>query len=150
MRWSRTGAVGVTMKWRGAHRPPVGERRRQPARRDLLLAQIGNPHEAAGGIRLELQQGADLVGCQVSGDSRILWLCGGLRVGSDRRRQRRSASSCCGAILRKLRRAGEWSRFDMVAPADASKTRGIEWNSVGGFRAADAGRQADAKVERRL
>ncbi len=57
---------------RGPHRPPVGKRRRQTAGRDRLRAQIGNPHEPAGGVRLELQQGANLVGSELIGHARIL------------------------------------------------------------------------------
>jgi TP901-1 family phage major tail protein len=52
---------------RRAQRAPVGEGCRQAARRDRQVALIGLAHEAAGLIRLELEQGLDLLAVTVSG-----------------------------------------------------------------------------------
>src|SRR5262249_58416137 len=57
---------------RGPQRSPVGKGWRQTAGRDRLRAEVAHPHEPAGGMRLELQQGANLVGGELIGHPRIL------------------------------------------------------------------------------
>jgi hypothetical protein len=51
---------------REAQRPFVGKGRRQSARGKNMFAHESEPHEAAGGMRLELQKPADILRTQVS------------------------------------------------------------------------------------
>jgi len=46
-------------------RPPIGKWRRQASWCDSLLTHERNPNESAGGVRLELQQPAKVVGGQI-------------------------------------------------------------------------------------
>jgi hypothetical protein len=45
--------------------PSVGERWRQPVRRNSSLAHKSHAHKSARSMRLELQEGANLLGCEI-------------------------------------------------------------------------------------
>ena len=92
---------------RRAQRTPVLERRRQAARRDHQVALIGLAHEAAGRVRLELEQRPDLVGGHVVGHG-LGGIYEGLRLGFHR--------PCLRKRGRERRRAGK-RRLEKVAAA---------------------------------
>src|SRR5256886_243093 len=90
---------------RRASRPPSSEWRGQSPWRNPLLAHERHPHESARGVRLELQQVANLIGSQFIG-----YLCHrisrrSLRVHRQFWRHDGSTNECCS--LEKISAANE-------------------------------------------